>query len=200
MALFPTYADVEYSNPRVISSVYNTMVSKMDSGREQRKRKNLFNKWIVQLNYQNITKSDAKILWTFFINRKGRFESFHWIDNFSNTYTSEYFGTGDGETTTFDLPFKDYTAVSIYNNGTPYNIATDETSVGDCYIVRDVASDGGDIVVFDVAPPIGIRLTTSFVGKLKINCRFDEDEISFEEFYNRFAKVGIKLIGLYMDE
>lgn len=201
MALYPSYTDINYSLPRIITPVNKTLISTYDNqGAEQRKRKWLYNKWNVQLNYQYLTYQEARTLWQFFINRHGRYESFHWIDEYIDTYANVYFGTADGETTVYNLPFKDAQYKTIYANNVEWGEGEDSTSAGDYYIDEDAAADGGDVIHFNVAPLAGYYLSCDFTGKLKIKCRFDADEMSFEQYYHRLTTVGVNLIGLHLDE
>lgn len=194
MALYPQIATVPYSSPRMLSIETKTLISTFDDmGREQRKKKWLYHKWIVELPYQNISKAKARILFQFFVNRKGAYESFHWIDDYSEQYIREYFGTGDASTTTYDLPGKDISGYTVYGDAIPYNTPADYT------ISEDTGEDGGDQAVFVVAPTNGTRLTIDFTGRLKILCRFQDDMMSFQQFWNILCTSNVKLKGLLLD-
>lgn len=200
MALFTPYTTVPYSNPRTLTLVTKTLVSQFDDqGAEQRKRKWLYNKWNVGLTYSSITKANASILYQFFIIMNGRYTSFHWLDNFEDTYIRQYFATGDGVTDLFDLPGKDISAYTIYGDGGSFQEAPDATS-SDYITLDDTGADGGDQVQFLVAPNTGVRLTIDFTGKLKVRCRFQNDVMPFEYFYNLIANAGIELKGLHLDQ
>jgi len=200
MALFPTYNQVSYSSPRILTPITRTLISQFDDqGAEQRKRKWLYNKWDIGLTYNNITKAKATILYQFFINRSGRYMSFHWVDEYEDTYVKQYFATGDGTTKIFDLPGKDISDYTIYGDSVPYEEAPDSTSE-DYIILSDTGADGGDQAQFYTAPDTGKRLTCDFTGKLKIRCRFQEDIMSFELFYRFVSSGGINLRGLHLDQ
>ena len=200
MALYPTYTSVSYSNPRVLTPVTKTLISQFDDqGAEQRKRKWLYNKWNVGLTYSNITKAEATILYQFFINQSGQYISFHWLDEYEDTYVKQYFATGDGSTKIFDLPGKDISSYTIYGDSSPYQEAPDATSA-DYIILDDTGADGGDQAQFLVAPNLGLRLNCDFTGKLKVRCRFQEGVMPFEHFYNLIANIGIELKGLHLDQ
>ncbi len=194
MALYPTYSSIPYSNPRILSPVTKTLISQFDDqGAEQRRRIWLYNKWDVTLNYDNITKADASTLYQFFINRDGQFITFHWIDGFEDTYVKQYYATGDGSTTAFDLPADDISSYTMYGDSAPYGEGSD-------YTVSGTGSDGGNRINFIEAPATGIRLTTDFTGKLKVRCRFQENTMPFNHFYNLVASTGITLKGLHLDQ
>lgn len=200
MALYPTLSQVPYSSPRMLSYEYKTLISTFDDmGREQRKKKSLYHKHIVELNYKNISKAKARILFQFFINRKGSYESFHWIDDYSEQYVREYFGTGDASTTTYDLPGKNISGYDVFGDSIEYDEAPDATGVGDYYIVKNGGSDGGDQAIFFTAPPNGKRLTIDFTGQLKIKCRFQDDMMSFQQFWDILYTSSVKLKGLLLD-
>ena len=201
MALYPTYSEINYSLPRMITPVNKTIISTYENqGAEQRKRKWLFNKWNVQLSYQYITREEARVLWQFFIERNGSYESFHWIDDYSDIYSNQYVATADGETLTWDLPFKDASDITIYVDSIEQNLMADATSSGDYYISEDAGADGGDSITFSYTIDAGKYISCDFTGKLKILCRFDADEMSFEQWYSRLTNVGVNLKGLHLDE
>jgi hypothetical protein len=196
MALFPSYDDIPYANSRKIIPVTKTLISTFDNqGREKRRRKWLYHKHNVELQYTGRTKAEVRKIWEFFVERHGQYESFHWIDAFEDTYYKVYFATGDGSTVTFDLPCKDCDSTSaiIYRNDslTPTSLYTINIGAG---------SDGGDSITFDTAPSTGIRYTMTFTGKIKIQCRFQDDNLSFEQFYKILSSVGLTLVGLHLDE
>lgn len=200
MALYPTVSQVPYSSPRVLSYEYKTLISTFDDiGREQRKRKWLYHKHNIEMIYQYTSMTNARTLFQFFVNRKGPFESFHWIDDYSEQYVREYFGTGDNSVKTYDLPGKDISSYTVYGNAIAYNEAADATSAGDYYISEDTGADGGDQAIFFVAPSNGTRLTVDFTGKLKVRCRFQDDLMSFEQFWNILQNTSVILKGLLID-
>jgi len=200
MSLYPTRSSVPYTSPRSLTPEFKTLIDRFgNQGAEQRKRKWLYNKWNLILNYENITKANATILYQFFINRSGRWEAFHWLDDFEDTYIKQYFAIGDGSRFLFDLPGKDISDYTIYGDGVSYTESPDSTSE-DYIIIEDTGADGGDQVQFFDILDDGVRLTIDFTGKLKIRCRFQNDIMPFEHFFNVVANIGIELKGLHLDQ
>ena len=57
MALFPAYSSIEYGNPVVEEMQFKTLFSNFDDlGEERRKRKWLYPKRLITLQYNNILK------------------------------------------------------------------------------------------------------------------------------------------------
>ncbi|MFW5916456.1 MAG: DUF2460 domain-containing protein [Bacteroidota bacterium] len=58
---------------------YRTLISKMESGKEQRRGKGVGRRrFKLTFEKDTITSDDAQDIWDFFIARKGRLESFLW--------------------------------------------------------------------------------------------------------------------------
>ncbi len=198
MALFPSYEDINYGNPVVEEMEFRTLFSNFDDlGEERRKRKWLYNKRIITLQYNNISKTDARTIFQFYINRSGAYESFTFFKHEFETYTGEYIGTGDGSTILYNLPCKNSTARTIYVDNAEQILGVD-TTTGDYVYTALGGADGCDKINFNDSsiPLSGERIIIDFSGKLKIKCRFKEDSMSFETMYNRFRTVGISLQGL----
>jgi hypothetical protein len=191
MAVFPAYGSVGYANPLRISLEFKTLSSKFDDlGEENRKRKWLYPKRQVVLSYNYITKAEAKTLWQFYQARYGPYEAFAFFIGISDDYVNEYVGTGDGVTTIFNLTSKNASSYSLYVNGILMQGGGVEytfTAVG--------GSDGEDKIEFVVTPAEGDRITFDFSGELKIRCKFKEDILTFDLFYDRLVNEGIALQG-----
>ena len=193
MAEYPSYEVVPYSNPVTEEMQFKTLFSNYDDlGKEARKRKWLYPKRDITISYNNITLTQARILFEFFKKRYGSYESFSFFKYESETYEGEYIGTGDGSTTVYNLPCKNSTARSIYEN----NSSRTEGPSGDVVVSAGGGADGADRAEFVVAPANGSRLTMDFTGYLKVKCRFYDDLMSFDTFYRILRNVGIKLKGI----
>ena len=115
MAVFPDIGSVPYTNPLEETVQYKTLVTRLnDLGEEQRRAKWLYPRRTFSLKYQAISVSQAKTLWDFYMQRRGRYEAFNFFYPMSGTYTGEYVGTGDGSTTGFNAPCKSATGVTVY--------------------------------------------------------------------------------------
>jgi len=118
MAVFPDIGSVPYTNPLEETIQYKTLVTRLnDLGEEQRRAKWLYPRRAFSLKYQAISVSQAKTLWDFYTQRRGRYEAFNFFYPTSGTYTGEYVGTGDGSTKVFNAPCKSATGVTVYVDG-----------------------------------------------------------------------------------
>jgi hypothetical protein len=192
MALYPATSSVAYAEPLTEGIQWKTLATQFDDlGVEQRKQKWLYPKRIITLHYRFITKAEARTLWAFYIARKGSYEAFSFFYPVSNTYTTEYVGTGDGTTLVFNLPCKTASSYTLYVDGVA------QTAGGTDYTFGALGgADGADKATFVAAPADGARITFSFTGYLKVRARFAEDNMDFETFYDRLINSELKLQGL----
>ena len=197
MSTYPAYSEVPYAVFKD-GLQFKTLISNFDDlGQEKRRRKWLYHKRSVSLAYNNISKIDATILWNFYAARSGSYDSFSFYYKDVNDYTGEYVGTADGSLTTWSLPGKNTAGRSVKLN----DITQSEgTSASDYYVNADSGTDGSDQIVFNTVPNTGQRITLDFTGILRVNCRFQEDNLSFQEFFKQLRSLGISLQGLLVDE
>ena len=193
MAEFPNIATVPREEPEAEEIEFRTLKSRFeDLGHPSRKQKWLFPRRNITISHPTVTKAQGLILWAFYLARKGAFEAFNIFYPNTNTYLLEYVGTGDGATTVFNLPSKSASSYTLYVDGVA------KTGGGTDYTFSSGGgADGADKVTFTAGakPANGARVTWSFIGYLKIHGRFAEDKLSWEQFYNRLATVGIKIAG-----
>lgn len=71
--------DFEYKNAWQDGIKFNTIVTKMESGKEQRRAKGSPRR-VFRLTFDKTTNynNDAQAMWEFFVARKGKFETFLW--------------------------------------------------------------------------------------------------------------------------
>jgi hypothetical protein len=172
---------------------FKTLISNYEpQGREQRKEKWHFPRRNLTINYKDITKEQCRLLWAFYIARKGPREAFSVFLTRTDSYVEEYVGVGDGSTLTFNLPCKSSVGVSVY---------LDSVIQPSGYTLTHLSgADGEDKITFDSAPEAGAVITVTFTGYLKVRSRFMEDKTSFDDFYRRVFVIGLKLKGLLNDE
>jgi hypothetical protein len=168
---------------------WNTTISAFDSGKEQRRQKNLYPKYDVTLTYSVLTMAQMQTLWNFYQARKGTFEPFYFYSLESTTWSGCYLGIGDGTTTTFDIPGKSTSNVQIYVSGVALR-ATEEYT-----LLTGGGAGSSDRVNFLTAPAANALITCDFTGYLRIRCRFQE-ELSRSAFTAALYRTGIKLKGL----
>jgi len=191
MAVFTAYSEVKYGTTVIEEMQFKTLFSNYnDLGVERRKRKWLYPKRLITLQYSNITKGEGRTLFDFYIARSGAYDAFTFYKYELETYVGEYVGTGDGSTLIFNLPCKTSSARTVYLDGAEQTVTTHYTysALG--------GTDGCDEITFVAAPAAGERVTLDFTGYLKIKCRFKEDNMSFETFFNTYRTVGVQLQGL----
>lgn len=203
--------------PYDIKVRWNTTVSSFDGGKEQRRQKNLYPKYDVSLTYPVLTEANMQILWNFYQSKKGTYTPFYFYSLESTTWEGCYIGIGDGVTTTFDIPGRSTSAVTIYQDGVELRagaIGIELEENEDVLIAENsnpvileglVAEDytlyigGGagssDRITFATAPAENDLLTCNFTGYLRIRCRFQE-ELSRSAFTAALYQTGIKLKGL----
>jgi hypothetical protein len=187
MASYPDFTSVAQEEPYREEIEWKTLISQFDEeGEEQRKQKWLYPKRNVTVRHAYITKAKARTIWQFYNARAGGYEAFNYYVPFADAYVSEYVGIGDATTTGFNLPCKDITTYTVFIGGSSI-AATVATGAG---------ADGADHLRFSTPPADGAKITMSFTGRLKIRCRFAEDNLGFEQFYNDLVTIGIKLKGL----
>ena len=195
MSTFPAISSVPFGSPVIEELQFKTLISTFDVlGQEQRKQKNLYPKRLITLRYNYISKTEAQILYSYYIDRAGAFSAFKFFypqpRGVNFTYVHEYVGTGDGSSTVFNLPSKSAGSYTLYVADSSQSDPSDYSfGVG-------AGPDGEDKVTFVAAPSAGQRITFSFAGILKVVCRFAEDRLSFENFYDRLVNTGVKLQGL----
>lgn len=204
MSLYPTISETPYITIGQGNS-FKTLTSNFDDlGRPQVKRKWLFSRRSLTLDYTNILNSEFNILEKFYMARHGGYSAFTLIMPTTEyvAYENEYVSTGDGSTLIYNLPMKTASLVSIYVDNNDQNIAADATAAGDCYIIEDGGQDGVDSLIFDVAPSLGTRITCDFTGRLAMRCRFG-DQLSHQRSRSGTVSVSnlsVSLLGLLMDE
>ena len=200
MAVFPTFTDDIYSdNPLVDEVRFKTTFTMFGTeGQERRKRQYLHPKRDINLKFSWITKQEARLLWEFYAARSGSFEAFYYVHPFIRTYPTsggeQFASVCDGESVNFLVPSVGATSYTLYLQG------VEQTEGVDYTFYSQGGIDGIDYVQMDVAPTAGHQLTWAFTGQLATRCRFEEDNLTFETFYNRLAKMGLKLKGLLFSD
>ena len=192
MATWPE-SDPTPRYPLLIETEFNTLISGFDGGGEQRRQKLLYPRYNLTIKYKAITKTEAQTLYNFYLARGGSYESFFIYDLsllllHSFTHTGQYMGTGDGSTTTFDVPGRSTSSRTVYIDG------ADETASGS-FLTGGGSSDS-DRFTFNTAPIAGAIVTIDFTGYLRMKVRFADDKLTRENFVMALYSYGIKLKGV----
>lgn len=176
--------------PLNLSVRFNTITSSFDSGKEQRRRKELYAKYDLDLTYNALSAADFATLWNFYNARGGSYEAFYFYTLVSTeAWTGLFVGTGDGSTVTFDIPGKSTSSQAIYVNGVV-------VAEADYTMVVGGGTESSDRVTFDTAPALNDIITCNFTGYMRIRCRFADDSMGKEGFGAALYRTGIKLKGL----
>lgn len=195
MAAFPEITSVPFGNPVIEQIQFKTLITGFDElGREQRKQKWLYPRRLITLQYPYMSKSEAQILFQFFINMAGSYNAFSFFyPNPKSTpysYIKEFIALGDGGTKIYGLP-------ALYASN--YTVYVNNASTSDYAITPAGGSDGEDKITFTSYLNEGAIATISFTGRLRVKCRFKEDNFTFEQFFDRLINTGVQLQGLLND-
>ena len=181
---FPTLAGLGWSVHK--KPVFSTIVASHVSGREVRCALYAKPIWQFELTYDGLDSSTStypglgaqslQTLMGFFLQRQGQLGVFLYTDPSDNSATNQTFATGDGARTTFTFartlggflePVGWVTSVSnVYLNG------TNQTS--------GWSLSTPNSLVFTSPPGAGVLIAATFAYAFQ--CRFDADDLDFEEF------------------
>lgn len=202
MSLYPSLSNIPFVTigqsieQRILKSNFEEL------GKIQVKRKWLYPRRSISLNYNNISNENIRTIEQFFMDRSGTYLSFTFImpPTETESYENEYVGTGDGSNKVFNMPCVS-TSRSLYIGGSIQSEAADATSAGSYYIIDGGGQDGVDSCIFFTEPSIGERITCDFVGRLGLRCRFAES-LSYERFRHIISlnSLSVSLNGLLIDE
>lgn len=184
MEIFPETILAKYGLKT--KQIWNTIITDMSSGKEQRAKKWAFPKCRLELPYGLIAEDKIKDLWQFYQACSGAYKAFwFYVLEFRHWY-GVFVGQGDGEVLIFDLPSKstDDDRLTVYVDG-------EETAV--------TFSEGGgeaesDRITFSSAPDEGAVITADLYGKLRSKARFEIDELEDELFHYMLYNFGIPII------
>ena len=206
MAAFPTLSRFSYIIPLEMNLVSGkTLISSFDEyGEEKRRKKQTFVKRDLALVFENLLEDDIRLLWRFHVARHGSYEAFNifldtnfgaWIS--TDSYIDEYVGVGNDSTVLFNLPAKSSSDYKVYVQNPGESSAVEKTGGGVDYTFSALGgTDGADEITFTTAPEAGAIVTYDFTGTLKIRSRFKEDEMTYQQFYDRLFNAGLETKGL----
>lgn len=170
------------------SPVWSTQVRDSVSGRQYALSRRLYPTWRFKLPFEVLrakgTWQELEALVGFINSRKGRYDDFLYQDPRDYQVTAQAFGTGDGATKTFAL------VRSVGGFIEPVGaVNTGATTVFVGGVGTGVTYDANLAnVTFAAAPGVGVALT--WTGQFYYRCRFEKDEISFEQFMQDLWKAG----------
>ncbi len=192
MALYPETPIPQY--PYDITEVWKTTITPFDSGREQRRQKQVFPKYDMAFSYNTLTLTEFNLLWNFYHARRGAYAAFYVYlpDPDPASWEGLGVGTGDGSTTIFDLPGKSASSQKIYINGEE-QVVTVQYS-----ILIGGGEESSDRVEFVTAPAENEIISCDFAGYMRNRCRFANDKMTRTQFAHALYSTGLELKGLAM--
>lgn len=177
-AVYPDLPGLTWSATR--TPIWRTLIQESESGREVRAALWSRPRWKWALVYDWLPSDEAtqdlQALLGFFLQRRGAFESFLFLDPEDQGVAGQFIGTGDGATRAYQMqrtlggytePIYDVTGVStIYLDG----VAQDSG--------WEIDAKGG--LTFTAPPGAGVEITADFSYYWRV--RFAADECDFETF------------------
>ena len=161
---------------------WNTLVTKYESGKEQRRKKWSQPKRVYTVNLKGRSKTVSTQVWDFYNSRSGAFDTFYFVNPNENSVTSERFGTGNGSSTVFNLvnsplPSGSFT---VTDGGTPQTETTHYT-----------VNRATGAITFVSAPSNGNALLATYDFARVV--RFADSNLSRELFNYQLYNFGVKL-------
>lgn len=219
-AVFPSLPGLEWKTKR--APTFKTLVHEAVSGRETRVGLWAYPRYRWTLSYEFLRSDTVNAEWqtlmSFFLERKGSYDSFLFQDPDDYTVTGQLIGYGDGTTTQYSVvrtigsytePCPDIMGIPmIYVDGIIQGVNALVDGSGNYVVDGDgnVITDGttptsqwtistAGVITFSQPPPVGAPITADFSYYWRV--RFVEDEAEFEYFMYKFwAAKKIELIGL----
>jgi uncharacterized protein (TIGR02217 family) len=186
-SVFPTFAGIAWPVRRIPK--FNTKVKETVSGKECRASFTAYPKYEIDLVFDYLSLDDYKTLGGFFKLRKGKFDSFLFLDPDESTVTAQSIGTGNGVTKQFQLvrtsggftePCENVGTVSVYQNG---------VLQGNVYTITATG-----IVDFGTAPANGVAVT--WTGTYYWRVRFNQDTAEFAQNMKTFFEMKkLSMVG-----
>jgi uncharacterized protein (TIGR02217 family) len=187
---FPTLAGLGWSMHK--KPVFSTLVASHVSGREVRDPLYQNPIWNFELtfdgmdssstNYPGLGANSLQTLLGFFLENQGQFGTFLYADPTDNAATNTTFATGDGATTTFT--FSRFMGSFLEPVGWVL-------TVSNVYLSGVNQTSGWSLsqpnsLVFSSAPGAGVTIGATFTYAFQ--CRFDSDDMDFEQFMSNLWK------------
>lgn len=193
MATFPESSPIP-QYPLILEPEFNTLVSNFSGlGGEKRRKKLLFPRYNITVNYNILTVVDVRTLYEFFMSVSGSYESFYIYDlaiilSHPFNHFNQFCGIGDGTTTIFDIPGRSTSSHTVY-------VDSVDTTVDATILIGGGSSDS-DRVELDNAPLTGSIIKIDFTGFLRMKVRFSDDKLARINTKTDLYKYSIKLKGL----
>jgi uncharacterized protein (TIGR02217 family) len=166
---------------------WKTQINEAISGRETSRKIWSYPKWHFELNHEflrnPVLMSDSELvkILAFFNAKCGRWKEFLFMDDEDNAVTDMQFGIGNGSITSFQCTRTMSVGQHTFTEPVRAFYATPVVKVNGVTTAVTI-NDYGNFV-FASAPAGGAVLT--WTGQFFYVCRFEEDEMSFEQMFSR---------------
>ena len=173
---------------------FKTEIVQLASGYEKRNILWQYSRAKYEINYEELSKTEANRLLSFFMSRRGKAYGFRFKDWNDFEAKEQLLGSGDGLKTSFSL-IKNYDA-----QGETYQRKISKPVEGTISILADSSDVTNDvsidyatgIITFQQAPALGVEIKATF--EFHVPVRFETDYLSND--VKSFGKSSIKKIEL----
>ncbi len=202
-AIFPVLVGLGWDVVR--RPMHKSIVQEAVSGKETRIGLRPYPRYRYTLRYDmlrdSVANPELKTLMAFFNARLGRADSFLYNDPYDNSVTDQPLGIGDGVETEFQL-IRTMTGSGGVSFVEPVIAPNTITNIKIDSVVVDPAdytvdTDTG-LVTFDTAPGNLLAITATFTYWWR--CRFEDDELDFNQFQSAlWSQDGLNFITLFSE-
>lgn len=194
MAIYPTTPIPDDGYPEW--DEFATAVSgDYPSGAEYAAARREFGLFHASPTYSDILRSDLEALYAFFLARRGRYGTFTFfsftgwdLSPVGTRWPELYVGTHDGSATTWDLPIKNATSLTLYRAGVA------KTGGGVDYTFGSGTGADGKDRVTGLSGTLGDLITIDAVGQRAARMRFVAESMRFANFCNMLTSTGLEMI------
>jgi phage-related protein len=201
--IFPM--EPQYSEEETVE--FKTLVSEFESGREQRRAKwGTNSRRRFRINFEVLEKSDADILYNFYIARQGSYDNFYFVNKFDGFTSQTAFVVGYTESQLIEGTFSACplrpTYLTISTGPDTANLTALCTDDGAGSLVTPVGVTLGT-VVYDTGtysfliPEISTNSYVWETHKRYRRVRFSEDALTREHFAYMLFRVGLELVEVF---
>ncbi len=160
-----------------------TDIVTLSSGREERNSRWLHSRRRYNAAYGIKSRADMQAVLAFFEERRGRFHSFLWRDALDHSSDGlQPLGTGDGETTQFQLVKRYGAAFDPYLRPITKPVAASIEVFAAGEAVEIEVDDLTGLVTFAAAPDEGCELTARFNFDVPVRFDIDRLDVSLSSF------------------
>ena len=188
---------ISKKSPKFPATTIKTAVS----GREVRYQTASQPTWDFKVSYEFMTNnsptaSDLQTMFAFFLTRNGQAQPFFFYDPYDNQVPTQYIGTGNGSTTSFQLM---RTINPAGYNGFVENIyavlGTPTVTInGTSTSAYTIGANG--VITFTTAPASGA--TIYWTGQFLFLCRFAQDNFDAEQMtLNLWSNKGLEFASFH---